>query len=67
MRSLLLTTIAIVTLALGASARLCLDEPDCCKAKDCHHSIGEDKHHTCNRHCHDDKQPDGKCCQPHMH
>lgn len=44
-----------------------LVEPTCCKSKKCHHSTGEDKHHVCNKMCHDSHQAKGTCCNAHQH
>ena len=40
-----------------------LVEPKCCAGKHCIHATGEDKHHVCNKFCHDKMQKKGECCR----
>ena len=40
-----------------------LVEPKCCAGKHCVHATGEDKHHVCNKFCHDKMQKKGECCR----
>lgn len=47
--------------AQGATKKL--HEPKCCAGKHCVHATGEDKHHVCNKHCHDKMQKKGECCR----
>ncbi|WP_309721746.1 hypothetical protein [Armatimonas sp.] len=44
-----------------------LSEPKCCKGMKCTHATGEDKHHVCNKMCHDSHQKKGTCCAAHKH
>ena len=58
---ILLVVVLTATAAL-ATYRSTLVEPDCCKGKECFHVYGEDKHHICNKYCHDSRQMSGHCC-----
>lgn len=65
MRNFMIAAVALVSCTAFAFAQGTtkkLEEPKCCKGTKCKHATGEDKHHTCNKHCHSKDQKKGECC-----
>lgn len=65
MKNVLIATIAAlscVSLGFAQGSAKKFKEPKCCKGLQCHHTLGEAKHHKCNKHCHSKAQPKGECC-----